>query len=87
MTMKTTTIKASDIKVGDYIFNSLAKGKLEKQFRWVRVKQITPTVVPVTFEDFSEGTMPGVEIVTSAFTTFFLNNEGVAIQRFTTPGA
>lgn len=71
------TIKARDVKVGDYIWNASAT---HPAFRWCRVNTVEKGQVAVVLEGNVSKHVPGVLLHTSAFTTIKILDEAVAIR-------
>lgn len=74
--MKMMTIRAADVRVGDEMWNSSST-----LWRWVRVKSVSYSSVRVTLEGGVETSVPGVHLVTNAWSTTKVLDEAVAVRR------
>lgn len=71
------TIRADEVKPGDYLHNSRAD---HPAFAWVRVRAVEPTEVPVNLEHGGTARVPGVRIETVSWTTYKPAAEAVAVR-------
>ena len=76
--MKTETVAAQDVQVGDRLYNSHAT---HPAFRWCRVKEIVEGEYPVRLEGGSIKKVKGHELHTSGWYTIKTHGQAVTVQR------
>lgn len=75
--MNPISIKASDVRVGDRVYDSNGM----PGHKWTRVTEVEPCAASVCLQYGGITEVPGVRIHTSGWYMVLTDNEGIAVQR------